>query len=187
MRVRAQLVTGFQASALCLLQGCVQLSWRWRMGNKAGKGGKRPWLLPLHLCPSRVTADLGFRVLSGWVSCSSSLRFLAENPCPWEAGEDLSCIHFRSAQRICMDSALTFLTPGPQQTPPPCSGSGGWQAAVCTNKAGEDTHTVLVSPHHFLLFIQHRHCHIFDLDTTCESWCQVMVFFFYFPQIFLSF
>lgn len=154
-----------------------------RWGIKGGKGGGGVRLLPLHLCPSRVTADLGFRVLSGWVSCSSSLRFLAENPCPWEAGEALSCIHFRSAQRIFMDAALTFLTPGPQQTPPPCSGSAGWQAAVRMNKAGEDTHTVLVSPHHFLPLIKHLYCHSFDLDTTSESWYQVTVFFFYFPQL----
>lgn len=155
------------------------------MGNKGGKGGGGA-ASPPALCPSRVTADLGFRVLSGWVSCSSSLRFLAENPCPWEAGEALSCIHFRSAQRIFMEGALTFLTPGPQQTPPPCLGSAGWQAAVRMNKAGEDTHTVLVSPHHFLLLIKHLYCHSFDLDTTSEMLISSDGFLFLLPSAFIS-
>lgn len=58
------------------------LSEGWRVG--AGQ------LLFLRFCPSCVMAALGFHVLSGWVSCSSSLCFRAENLRPSEAGDALS-------------------------------------------------------------------------------------------------
>lgn len=52
------------------------------------------------LCPSCVMAVLGFHVLFGWVSCSSSLRFLAENPCPSEAGDAPSSASISAQLRV---------------------------------------------------------------------------------------
>lgn len=78
--------TAIQASSPCFsfLQGCSAAEGEeWRaVGGWAW--GRLPFL---RSCPSCVMAALGFHVLSGWVSCSSSLCFLAENRCPSEAGD----------------------------------------------------------------------------------------------------
>lgn len=137
------------ATLLVLVQHC----YRRRAASTGGKGRRRRQLLFQRLCPSCVMAVLGFHVLSGWVSCSSSLLFPH-----WKSvslrGRRRSLLHpFRlSSAYSCMSSALTLLTPAPRQTPLPCMGSAGWWAAVRKDKAGEDTRTVVGSHHHCLLF-----------------------------------
>lgn len=133
-----------------LFLGVLFLRWRRGIASRKGKGRRRRELLSLRLCPSCVMAALGFHVLSGWVSCSSSLF-----PC-WKSvslrgrRRSLLCIHFSSAQQSwallspCWHQLLSrHLLPAWAQL-------ADRQLSVRI-KQEEDTHCTL-NHHHCLLF-----------------------------------